>query len=84
MVGTQNLDYAINLNNLANLYKEIGQYDKAEMFFLESIQIKKKILGIEHSDYASSLNNIGLLYFARGNLEKAGEYALEAKAIFKS
>src|SRR3982750_1749690 len=36
--------YAAICNNLASLYDDVGQYEKAELLYLEAIQIREKVL----------------------------------------
>jgi tetratricopeptide (TPR) repeat protein len=55
-------DYASSLNNLGVLYKTMGDYKAAERYFIQALEIRKKVLGEVHPDYASSLNDIGRLY----------------------
>jgi len=59
----------------------MGQYEKAEPFYLEAKAITEKKLGKEDIDYASSLNNLGILYWFMGQYEKAESLYLESKAI---
>src|SRR4051795_4246580 len=40
--------YAVTCNNLANLYRNMGQYKKAEPLFLEAKQIQEKVVGKLH------------------------------------
>ncbi|MCF8247126.1 MAG: tetratricopeptide repeat protein [Saprospiraceae bacterium] len=80
-VGKYHSDYAWSLNNLAILYRDIGQYDKAETLYLESKAIREKALGKEHPDYAGSLLNLANLYSDMGQYEKTETLYLEAKAI---
>lgn len=82
VLGKEHLDYAISLNNLANLYiGNLGNLDKAEKLYFEVKAIREKVLGKEHPQYAGSLYNLGLLYWQRRNYEKAEQFYLESKAI---
>jgi CHAT domain-containing protein/Flp pilus assembly protein TadD len=56
-------------------------YPEAEIWYLQSQTIRKKVLGKTHPDYAWCLNNLGLLYEKMGNNEKAEPLYLEAKSI---
>ena len=55
-------DTASSLNNLALLYKDMGDYAKAEPLYKEALEIRQKVLGQEHPDTALSLNNLAALY----------------------
>ena len=81
ILGKEHSDYATSLNNLGLLYWTIGDYAKAERYYLEAIAIYEKTLGKEHYDYAKSLNNLGILYKDVGNYVKAETCFLEAKSI---
>ena len=76
-------DYATSLNNLGVLYSDLGDYAKAEEYHLQSLAIRKKVLGEEHADYANSLYNLGNLYRDLGDYAKAEEYCLQSLAIEK-
>ncbi|MBI4646686.1 MAG: tetratricopeptide repeat protein [Bacteroidia bacterium] len=43
--------YATSLNNLAQLYKTIGNYSTAEPLYLAEMNICKEVLGEKHPDY---------------------------------
>ncbi len=62
---------ALALNNLAELYRTMGTYNKAEPLYRRSLTIWEKTLGPEHPNTATSLNNLALLYTSMGAYEKA-------------
>ncbi|MBP6185627.1 MAG: CHAT domain-containing protein [Saprospiraceae bacterium] len=65
---------------IVHVFKQ--DYLEAEKWYLESADIRQKVLGKEHLDYAASLNNLANLYLGNlGNLEKAETLYLEVKAI---
>ena len=84
ILGETHLDYAASLHNLGTLYTDIGDYTKAEQYYLEALKISKSLLGESHHDYAMSLNNLGVLYYSMGDYAKAEQYSLEALKIQKS
>ncbi len=49
----------------------MGQYEKAEQFYLESKDITERTMGREHLSYAGSLNNLGYLYRDMGQYENS-------------
>ena len=59
----------------------MGDYGKAEPFFLEARALYEKALGTEHPEYATALNNLGSLYQAMGDYGKAEPCFLESRAI---
>jgi tetratricopeptide (TPR) repeat protein len=79
--GDEDPDTATSLNNLAELYKETGDYAKAEPLLKEALEIRQKALGPQHADTATSLNNLGLLYQEMGNYAKAEPLFKEALEI---
>ena len=58
---------AENLNNLATLYYNQGDYSQAEPSFKRSLAIRKKALGPDHPDVAASLNKLAELYSTQGS-----------------
>ena len=83
VLGKEHPNYAWSLNNLGNLYKDIGAYEKAEPLLLEAKTIRGNALGKTHIDYAGSLNNLTGLYFLMGQFSKAEPYSLESLAILE-
>jgi len=73
--------YASIINNLANLYFDKSDYDKAELMYQQTVSIREKKLGKKHPDYASALSNLALLYREKGYFEKSEQLHLEAKTI---
>ena len=61
-------------NDLAVLYKEQGDYDKAEPLFLEALNGRHLKLGDTHPHTLQSLNNLIDLYEAWNKPEKAKEW----------
>jgi CHAT domain-containing protein len=74
-------DIAMSFNNLGNLYKSLGDYEKAEKYYLQSLEIRQKIYSEDHPDIATSFNNLGLLYSDLGDYEKAEKYYLQSLEI---
>ena len=74
-------DVGQSLNNLGNLYRDEGAYDKAEQFYTRALSIREKALGPEHPDVVSTLSHIALMYMARGDFVKAESYQARAIAI---
>ncbi|MCW5924013.1 MAG: CHAT domain-containing protein [Saprospiraceae bacterium] len=73
-------DYAIGLNNAGLFYAAIGQFDKAEAFYLQALDSSERIWGKTSYEYARVLDNLGSMYYAtyQGD-EKAEQYFLQAK-----
>lgn len=59
------------LGSLAEVYRELHDYDAAVPLFTEAIQIVRDKLGEENHEYARQLNNFGIMHLQRGDLESA-------------
>ena len=62
---------ATDLDNLAGLYRAMGDNAKAAQLLQEALAIRKKVQGEEHPDTASSLNQLGELSYLMGDYAKA-------------
>ena len=58
-LGKTHPNYAVSLNNIANIFQSMGNYEEALKYFKECLKIQEEVLGKSHPDYAASLNNIG-------------------------
>jgi len=81
--GKGHINVAIFMNNLAGLYRSLGDYAKAEPLYKRSLSIREKALGPDHPDVASSLNNLAILYYSLGDYAKAEPLYNRALAIFE-
>ena len=68
-MGPDHPDTATDLDNLAWLLEDKGDYAGAEPLYRSALAIRKKALGPDHPDTATSLNNLA------GLLEDMGDYA---------
>ncbi|MBE9117333.1 tetratricopeptide repeat protein [Lusitaniella coriacea LEGE 07157] len=68
--GSNHSSTAISLNNLAELYRAMGRYSKAETLYKRSLHICEIQFG-DHPLTATSLNNLGLLYKFMGRYSEA-------------
>jgi CHAT domain-containing protein/tetratricopeptide (TPR) repeat protein len=75
------LAYATAMNNLANVYNEMGNYTKAEENYLEVLEIREKFLGKNHLDYAFTLNALGLFYASTNRYTLSKELLLNALSV---
>jgi CHAT domain-containing protein/tetratricopeptide (TPR) repeat protein len=81
LLGKRHPDYANSLNNLAGLYRAMGEHPKALPLLLEARELRAKGLGQRHPDYAGSLNNLAALYQEMGEHGKALPLLLEAREL---
>jgi tetratricopeptide (TPR) repeat protein len=72
VVSLNNLaDYGTSLSNLAELYRRMGDYAKAEPLYRQLLAVDKHTLGEAHPDYATDLNNLAALYRDMRDYSKA-------------
>ena len=80
-LGTEHLDTATSLNNLASLSGRLGRYEEAELAYLRALDIRQRQLGETHLDTATSLNDLALLYARQGKYVEAEPLLQRALAI---
>ena len=77
-LGKEHPYCAENANKLANLYKDLHEYKKAESLYLEAKKIRESIYGKEHIDYYTNCLDLANLYRIIKRPEEA--YNLYAEA----
>ncbi len=77
-LGNAHSCYGICSNDLALLYKSLGEYNKALPLALEALQSTGKNLGKDHPNYLIMVKNVAVLYDNMGNYAKALQLYLEA------
>ncbi|MEJ7654966.1 MAG: tetratricopeptide repeat protein [Chloroflexia bacterium] len=60
------------------MYREKGDYTRAEPLYRRALAIHEKALGSEHPDVATSAHNLAALYGAREDYPRAIELAARA------
>ncbi len=80
-LGTERLEIAENLNELAELYRKQGTYAKGEPLLKRALAIREQVLDPTHPHVAQSLNNLARLYQKRGPYTEAEPLYKEALAI---
>lgn len=79
--GEQDSVFANYIGNIGFFLNQIGEYDKALPLFIQSMNIKEKVLGELHPDYASSLDNLASLQRNMGNYDQALPLFIKSKDI---
>lgn len=74
--GPNSRAFAGALNNLAQLYGDLGRDDQAEPLYKRALPIMERAVGTNSSDIAPEMNNLAALY------ERQGRFA-EAEPLFK-
>ena len=69
-------DHAATLNNLAELYSDLGRDADAEPLYKRALVIMEKAVGADSSDITPEMGNLAAIY------ERQGRYA-EAEPLFK-
>lgn len=69
---------AVVLNITGIIWRERGEYAKAEANFKESLAIRREVLAPGDPNLADSLNNMGLLHSRQGQWKEAAVYLQEA------
>lgn len=77
--GTDHPDFATCLDNLALLYKAMGDYACAERHMNQALEIRRDVLGENNPDFVTSLNNLAGLHKSMGRYLQAE--MLYSKAI---
>jgi tetratricopeptide (TPR) repeat protein len=80
-LGSEHLDTATSLHNLASLFERQGKYAEAERLYQRALDIRQQKLGETHLDTATSLNDLALLYARQGKYVEAEPLLQRALAI---
>ena len=78
--GEDHPDGADSYNDIGNLYKDKGEFDRASNLFNKSLRIKLNFLGENHIDSAASFTNLGYICAMQGHFKKAYEFHHKALA----
>lgn len=84
ILGTEHLDVATSLNDLASLYESQGVYPEAERHYKRSREIRQKKLPLNHSDVATALNDLARVYQYQGSCKEAEELFYQSLDIRKT
>ena len=68
-------------NNLAVLYEEVGEYNRALDNYFKALKIDEEIFGERHTVTQNSYKNIALLYYTMGKYQEAQKYAKLAQNV---
>ncbi len=77
-LGSEHLDAAMSLSNLAYAYRSQGKYVEAENLNNNALNMRRKLLGEEHPDVADSLNNLALAHYDNGKYDDAETLFIKA------
>jgi len=74
-IGERNAEASM-LNDIANIFQIIGEYDKALKYYEESLKLQN-----DEREKAATYNNIAVLYSTKGDFNKSIEYRKKAIEI---
>ena len=81
--GEDHSNVATSYNNLALVYKRLGEYNQAKQLYEKALTIRKKIFGEDHADVATSYNGLASVYNRLGQYNQAKELYEKALLIRK-
>jgi tetratricopeptide (TPR) repeat protein len=81
--GSNDPALAVELNNLAEVHRLMGQLDKAEALYIRAIALDEEAGRGDDPGLATSLNNLALAYRTQGRLEEAEGLYLRALALLE-
>jgi CHAT domain-containing protein len=79
---SESVEYSNALNNIANVYLDMGNSKKAEMYFLDALMILIKI-DADNNSFGRIYQNLGSFYHRIGNYVNAEKYYYELLRIQK-
>ena len=77
----QLLAAALSLSNIAQLYKDCTEYEKALELFERVKDIREKALGVDHTDTATAYNDMAEIYYRQGRFVEALDWCDKALVI---
>lgn len=79
--GTASEGYARAIYNHGRVFYQKANYQEAEKWYLQSLEIRKSVVGDSSLEYANSTFGLGLVNWRLGQYQKSEAYFLETKAI---
>ena len=83
LYGENQTDVACTLNNLGELYREIGRYSEAEKLHNQALKIREKLFNKPHHDIGQSLNNLALIFYFQGKYTEAEYFYNKALIMYE-
>lgn len=80
-------EVAAALNQAANYYADLCDYDNAEKYYKKALEINTKLYAdhlIDPAEIAGNLNNLGRLYYDQSKMNEARDCYIKAKGIFET
>lgn len=83
-IGTQNRDYAVDLNNLGMLARAQGDLDAAADYFHQALDILKSLDEPHLAELADAYANLALILYRQGAFDQAAQRFEQARDIEQS
>jgi tetratricopeptide (TPR) repeat protein len=83
-LGPEHPYVATTLNNLAELYRHMENYEKALPLYQRALEISKNVFGPQHPNVVTTLNNLAELSKNMGDYEKALPLYQRALEIYEN
>jgi tetratricopeptide (TPR) repeat protein len=71
VLGSDQLDHLVHMNNLAQAYYTAGQLNKAKALFIEVLNRRRRSLGDDHSHTFATINQLAIVYDVLGQFANA-------------
>jgi CHAT domain-containing protein/Flp pilus assembly protein TadD len=71
-------EMAVNLRITGTCLYMKGNYERSELYFIKSLQLRKQVYGTKHLQYAIGCTDLGNLYNQQGDYKKAEPLYMEA------
>ena len=68
------------LNNLSNNHRDLGEFDHAEDYAKQALDIRRKLLA-DHRDTVKSLFDLGMALKANGKFKEAKDFLEQCKTM---
>ena len=68
------------LNNLSNNHRDLGEFEAAEEYAKQALDIRRKLLA-DHRDTIKSLFDLGMALKAKGKFKEARDFLEECKTM---
>lgn len=81
--AANSLEIAVSKNNIAGVYFQLGQWDKAEQLYLEVHKVYTDNPKVQQVRVADNYNNLGSIYYMKGKYDDAADYFEKAVAIYR-
>ena len=80
--GAESRGVASVYSNMGITYFEAGDYALAEIAYENSLNIRRKVVGVKHPEYALSLMNLGMVHVYQARYIEADKLMVEAMNIY--